>query len=304
MNDLFEYSGHGKMSTPKISIITPSLNQDEYLEETILSVLDQNYPDLEYIIIDGGSSDNSVEIIRKYEGRLKFWVSEKDKGHGDALNKGFSYSSGEIMAWVNSDDKYTPDSLSVVSEIFTKFPHIMWIVGRNSWWNSDGVTTRSARAPKNIYDFLLGRYAWIQQESVFWRRSLWEKAGGYINEDYKFMVDGELWTRFFLHAELYSVDSILSGYRIHSDNRAKKHYRECLSEMDRAISSMKKESPEIVLSTYSKLNLAIMNVPFWKYLPISFFFRKFIFPSEFMEAEYKNITRKNEVWIERTLPFS
>jgi glycosyltransferase involved in cell wall biosynthesis len=292
------------MNLPKISIITPSLNQGKYLDETIRSVLDQRYPELEYIIIDGGSSDNSVDIIRKHESKLKFWVSESDRGHGHALNKGFSHSSGEIMGWINSDDKYTSGCLNVVSEIFTKFPHVMWIVGKNSWWDSNGEMTRSARTQKNIYDFLLGRYAWIQQESVFWRRSLWEKAGGYINEDYNFMVDGELWTRFFLHADLYSVDEILSGYRVHSDNRAMKHYKECLREMDRAISTMKKECTENVLSTYKNLNVGILNVPFWKYLPVSIFFRKFIFPTAYMEAGYKNITRQNNKWIERVLPFS
>ena len=291
------------MGLPKISIVTPSYNHDEYLEETILSVLDQNYPNLEYIIIDGDSSDCSVGIIKKYENQLALWVSEKDKGHGNALNKGFSYSSGEIMAWINSDDKYTPGSLSVVAEIFEQFPHVMWIVGCNSWWNSDGEMTRSVKAQKNIYDFLLGRYSWIQQESVFWRRSLWDKAGGHINEDYKFMVDGELWTRFFLHAELYSIDSILSGYRVHSDNRAKNNYQECLKEMNKAISVMRRSCPENILSTYSKLNMGIKNIPFWKYLPVSLFFRKFMCPSAYKEASYKNITYQNNMWVERKLPF-
>lgn len=291
------------MSSPKISIVTPSYNQDDFLEETILSVLDQNYPNIEYIIVDGGSSDGSVEIIKKYENKLALWISENDRGHGNALNKGFSHSSGEIMAWINSDDKYTPGSLSIVAEIFEKFPHVMWIVGCNSWWNQDGLMTRSARTQKNIYDFLLGRYQWIQQESVFWRRGLWEQAGGYINEDYKYMVDGELWTRFFLHAELYSVDSILSGYRVHAENRARKNYHICLTEMDKAVSIMRSGCSEHVRSTYFKLNVGIVNVPFWKYLPVSSFFRKFIYPSAYKTADYNNITNINNKWIERTLPF-
>jgi len=291
------------LSSSKISIVTPSLNQGNYLEETIVSVLEQSYPDLEYIIIDGGSNDQSVEIIQKYEDRLKYWISEKDTGHGNALNKGFSHSSGDIMAWINSDDKYTPNSFRLVAEIFDNFPHVMWIVGRNSWLDSEGVMTRSASAPKNIYDFLLHRYAWIQQESVFWRRSLWEKAGGYINEDYKFMVDGELWTRFFLHAELYSVDSIISSYRVHSNNRAKINYRHCLNEMERAIFEMKNKCSPKVLGTYSQLNKAILNVPLWRYLPITLFLRKYIYPEAFNEADYKNITCQNKVWIERRIPF-
>jgi glycosyltransferase involved in cell wall biosynthesis len=166
------------MSLPKISIVTPSYNQGRFLEETILSVLDQGYPDLEYVLIDGGSGDDSVDIIKKYQQNLHYWVSEKDEGHGHAINKGFSRTTGEIMAWINSDDKYTPWSFKVVSEIFTQFPHVMWIVGFNSWWNSDGAMTGAARIQKKIYDYLLGNYAWIQQESVFWRRSLWDKVGG------------------------------------------------------------------------------------------------------------------------------
>ncbi len=294
------------MTVPKISIVTPSFNQERYIEETIQSVLNQNYPNLEYVIIDGDSSDNSVEIIKKYEDRLYLWLSEKDEGHGHALNKGFSHTTGEIMAWINSDDKYTPWSFKVVADIFTQFPNIMWIVGFNSWWNSDGVMINAERVPKNIFDFLLGNYSWIQQESVFWRRSLWEKAGGYINQEYKFMVDGELWTRFFLHEDIYSIDCILGGYRLHTENRAEHNYKECIKEMDRAISVMEQKCSNNVLKTYSELNIVnkIKKRVFCKYLPISQISRKFILPFTFREARYKNITYQKEKWIERTLPFS
>ncbi len=187
----------------KISVVTPSFNQSQFLEQTIQSVLSQNYSALEYVIIDGGSSDGSLNIIQSYDKQLSYWVSERDEGHGHALNKGFSRTTGEIMAWINSDDMYTPWAFETVAEIFLSFPHVMWIVGFNSWWNSAGAMTHASRGPKNIFDYLLGRYAWIQQESVFWRRSLWEKAGGYVNQEYELMVDGELWTRFFLHEPLY-----------------------------------------------------------------------------------------------------
>ena len=116
-----------KENLPKISIITPSFNQAEFLEQTITSVFSQNYPNLEYIIIDGGSTDRSVEIIKKYADKLTYWVSEPDKGHGDALNKGFNHSTGEIMAWINSDDFYFPWTFSIVSEIFKDLPQIYWL---------------------------------------------------------------------------------------------------------------------------------------------------------------------------------
>jgi glycosyltransferase involved in cell wall biosynthesis len=247
-----------------------------------------------------------VEIAKTYEKQLHYWISEKDEGLGHALNKGFSHTSGEIMAWINSDDMYTPWSLKVVAEVFTQFPSVMWIVGFNSWWNSAGAMTSASRAPKNIYDFLLGNYAWIQQESVFWRRKLWEKAGGYINQDYKLMVDGELWTRFFLHEELYSVDCILGGYRVHSENRAKLRYRECLEEMNSAISVMKQKCSHEVLNTYAQLQLLqkVRRTPFLRYLPISYFGRRLIFPAAFKNAVYRNITYENEMWTERALAFS
>ncbi|CAK8724192.1 MAG: Glycosyltransferase involved in cell wall bisynthesis [Candidatus Electronema aureum] len=285
------------MIVPKLSIVTPSFNQGEFIEETIKSVLQQNYKNIEYIVIDGGSSDNSVDIIKKYENKLHFWISEKDEGHGHAINKGFSHTSGEIMAWINSDDKYTPWSFNVVAEIFSNFPHVMWIVGFNSWWNSTGAMTTASRCPKNIFDFLLGNYGWIQQESVFWRRELWEKAGGYINQNYKLMVDGELWTRFFLHEELYSVDCILSGYRMHNSNRAKLYYSNCLEEMNIAISLMKSKCSINAIDIYRKIKLLekIKRFPF---------ILRFFDSSIQKNAGYKNIIFEDGLWRERIIPFS
>src|SRR3954471_21047527 len=112
---------------PVISIVTATWNRAGFLEEAMRSVLDQAYPKLEYVVVDGGSTDGSVEIIRKHADRLAWWCSEKDSGHCEALNKGFAHTTGEVMGWLNSDDKYTPWALAVVGEIFATFPDVQWI---------------------------------------------------------------------------------------------------------------------------------------------------------------------------------
>lgn len=295
------------MTQLKISIVTPSLNQAAFLEETIQSVINQHYPNLEYVVIDGGSTDGSVEIIKKYKKNLKYWVSEIDRGHGDALNKGFSHTTGEIMAWINSDDKYTPWAFKTVAEIFARHPDVMWITGLNSLWNDKGAMIEATRVPKNIYDFLNGDYEWVQQESVFWRRSLWERAGGYINDNYKLMIDGELWTRFFLHERLYLVDCILGGYRSHPDNRACHHADVVHQEMQQAIKEMKKNCNKEVLNRHSQLKRFIWarKQMIFKQLPISWLSKLFADPAVLKKTEHDNIFyfAAQSDWVKRRLPF-
>jgi glycosyltransferase involved in cell wall biosynthesis len=125
---------------PKISIVTPSYNQGKYIEETIRSVIMQGYPNLEYIVIDGGSTDNTVEIIKKYQNNISYWVSEKDKGQTHAINKGFEKATGDIVAYLNSDDVYMPYSFSVVADIMTRWD-ISWLAGVRSHLNPSGSIT-------------------------------------------------------------------------------------------------------------------------------------------------------------------
>ena len=205
---------------PKISIVTPCFNSERYLEETIQSVLNQNYPNLEYIIIDGGSTDSSVEIIKKYQNKLTYWVSEKDNGMYDALQKGFSKSSGEIMAWINADDMYHKNSFFIISELFGNFPHINWLLGAETSIDENSrfiYVNQSRRFTK--YDFLLGDFKFIQQESCFWRRSLWEKAGSCIDTSLRYAGDLELWVRFFSLEPLFVTDSLIGGFRARSQNQ-------------------------------------------------------------------------------------
>jgi glycosyltransferase involved in cell wall biosynthesis len=205
------------MKYPRISIITPSFNQYEFLENTIRSVLDQNYPNLEYVIIDGGSTDGSVDIIKKYAGRLTYWISEKDKGLYDAINKGFSHTSGEIMGWINSSDMQFPWTLQTIAEIFTDNKEVKWIHGLPSYLSQSGNNPRAVDTffPKNMYDALSGHYTGFQQESIFWKRELWDKSGGALNIKYKSAEDIGLWLRFFKYEKLYYVNLPLGCFRYH-----------------------------------------------------------------------------------------
>ncbi len=225
------------MTLPKISLVTPSYNQADFLEETIRSVLDQGYPSLEYVVIDGGSTDGSQDIIRKYESRLAYWVSERDGGQYDAINKGFSRTSGEIMAWLNSDDKLTPWALDVVADVFSSRGDIEWLTTLHQLvWDERGraVACRSTNGYSR-QGFLRGENltrpgvhtkGWIQQESTFWRRTLWNRACGRVDTSYRLAADFELWARFFQHSELYGVSAPLGGFRMHPDQKTAHHLEE------------------------------------------------------------------------------
>ena len=202
---------------PRISVVTPSLNQRAFVGETLGSVLGQGYPALEYVVVDGGSTDGSVDVIRENEARLAWWVSEPDNGLYHALNKGFAHTSGEIMCWINSSDAHYPWTLATVAEIFAQLPEVEWILGMPSEFGLSGGPKKVTPAFFNIYDVLAGRYRWIQQESVFWRRGLWERAGGRLDESVPLAADFELWLRFLRLTPLYHVETVLGGFRNHDD---------------------------------------------------------------------------------------
>lgn len=208
------------MNCPKVSIVTPVYNQAQYLEKTIYSLLQQNYPNLEYIIVDGGSTDGTLEIIKKYEDKLAYWISEKDNGMYEAIQKGFEKSTGEIMAWLNADDIYIQNSLYVISEIFTSFDQVNWLTGSNTFIDeSDRIIRIGNSRNLNRYDFLSNDYKWIQQESTVWRRSLWEKAGALVNTELRLAGDFELWLRFLRYEKLYVIDAPIGAFRVRSSNQ-------------------------------------------------------------------------------------
>jgi glycosyltransferase involved in cell wall biosynthesis len=231
---------------PKISIITPSFNQAEFLEATIQSILCQNYPNLEYIIIDGGSTDGSVEIIRKYQRHLHYWISEPDGGMYAGIAKGMARATGEILAWLNSDDLYMPWALALVASIMEQLPEVKWISTlQPAGWDDLGlcagfkVTMGFSRQA-----FLEGRYLpgcgdrgveWIQQESTFWRHTLWNTVDKERFTQCSLAGDFYLWDSFFNHTELYGVPCALGGFRNHSQQKTHNGMQQYLNEAEQCL---------------------------------------------------------------------
>ena len=234
---------------PKISIVTVNFNGSKYLEETILSVLNQNYPNLEYIIIDGGSNDGSLEIIKKYESRLSYWISEKDEGQYHAVQKGFEKATGDIMAWINSDDLYAPNAFYGVAQIFEEFSHVKWLMGIPREYNEQGVMMSRITLPWGRWSkhrYYTYDFQFIQQESSFWKRELWETAGSKMNLDYKYAGDMELWSRFFRHEKLYTTIATFAGFRYNSQNQRSIEFRQAyLQECVNVIKNEIKQMPII-----------------------------------------------------------
>ena len=221
---------------PRIALVTPVYNSEKYLEATIRSVLAQDYPNLDYFIVDGGSTDGTLEIIRKHEGQISGWVSEPDNGMYDALNKGFARTTGEIMGWISATDLLHVNGLAVVGSVFRDLPEVEWIEGVPTYFNEDGMTIAIAGIRRwSRWRFLAGANRTIQQESTYWRRSLWEKAGGYIDASRRFYSDFELWVRFFRHAQIYPVDALIGGFRLHGDSLGWSDMEACYRRYDEIV---------------------------------------------------------------------
>lgn len=200
---------------PKISLVTQCFNREDYIAETIESVLSQQYPNLEYIVIDDGSTDASWEIIRRYQKYLAYgeqWPGVR-KTPIPAINRGFTHATGEVLGWLNTKNTLLPKSLSSIGEMFEAFPEIEWLTGLATTINNKSQIVKVATLRKNIYDYLIGDWQTIQQESTFWRRSLWERAGGSLREEYPWSFDTALWVKFFQHAELYHAQTVFGTYR-------------------------------------------------------------------------------------------
>lgn len=226
---------------PKISIVTPSFNQGQFIEETIRSVLLQNYPNLEYIIIDGGSSDNSVEIIQKYKPWLTYWISEQDKGQSHAINKGLSMCTGDIIAWLNSDDLFKSGTLHCVAANLS-IEQPCWLVGgcEIEDYKRNALNIRYPPNCINKKTFLSWIENWFAQPSTFWNKKLFDIVGD-LDVDLSYVMDVDLWWRMVAYEEPMIIKKVLSEYRIHDKTKT--------------LSSLEESNSELILWSYKNFIL-------------------------------------------------
>jgi len=204
---------------PKISIVTPSYNQGKFLERTILSVLNQNYPNLEYIIIDGGSTDESVEIIKHYEQYLKYWHSKQDAGQAFAIREGFERATGDILGYLNSDDILLSRALQIVADIFSKEQKIQCLAGDciNIDAEDKYLFTRYSRT--QTYKHMLFDTMLNCQPATFWRREVYDKVGG-IDVNFQYCMDYDLFLRMLKDiGKMFSIPVILAAFRVHKESK-------------------------------------------------------------------------------------
>ncbi len=217
---------------PLVSIITPSFNQASYIETTMNSVLSQDYPRIEYIVVDGGSTDGTVDIVKKYESRIAWWVSEKDKGQTDAINKGFARATGEILAWINSDDMYEPGAVSAAVKYLQEHPEVGMVYGDCNFINETGKVIGRFNAIQTSYRLIRQGYVHIPQQTMFFRADLWKQAGP-LDPSFYFAMDYDLWTRISARSEIKYVPQTWANFRLHTSGKTIMADDRCWPEMVR-----------------------------------------------------------------------
>lgn len=210
------------MADLRVTIVTPSFQHDAYIEQTLLSVLEQDYPFIEYIVMDGGSTDTTVDILKRYEGRLK-WISEKDAGQADAINKGFALASGDIFGWVNSDDYYAPGAIAQVAQFFSDHPDAAFVygdvIGLDNKDQQYGVRLHIARRQgiaESDFDVLVNRYDFLVQPGCFWRASVWREVGE-LDITLRYTMDYEYWMRIARHHQMHYLPVVLAYERLYGE---------------------------------------------------------------------------------------
>ena len=215
---------------PLVSIVTPSFNQARFLEGTLHSVLAQDYAPIEYIVVDGGSSDGSVEIIRQYADRLAWWVSEPDRGQTEAINKGFAHATGEILAWLNSDDTYEPGALAAAVDFLQAHPQVGLVYGDANFIDAEGDIIGKFNAQQTSLRRLQRGGVYIPQQAAFWRSDLWRQVGP-LDPAFYFAMDYDLWLRLARVAEIRYIPQLWANFRLHGDAKTIAADELCWPEM-------------------------------------------------------------------------
>ncbi len=214
----------------RVTIVTPSYNQAPYLEATIQSVLNQEYAPIEYIIMDGGSTDGSVDLIRKYEKRISAWISEPDRGQTDAINKGFARANGEILAWINSDDILLPNAVAEAVDYLRSNPGVGMVYGDAHYIDAEGrVIGRFPAAQTDLLRLRRG-YVHIPQQASFFRKAIWEEVGP-LDPDFYFAMDYDLWVRIAGKAPIQYLPRVWANFRLHEDAKTINADDQCWPEM-------------------------------------------------------------------------
>jgi len=217
-------------SFPLVSIVTPSCNQARFLEYTIRSVLEQDYPNVEYILVDGGSTDGSLDIIHRYAERFAWWVSEKDRGQTDAINKGFARANGHILAWLNSDDTYEPNSVAEAVEYLRGRPDVGMVYGDANFIDQNGAVIGRFSAAQTDYKRLRRGYVHIPQQASFWRADLWKKVGP-LDPSFFFAMDYDLWVRLAAQTPIQYTPRLWANFRLHTEGKTVAADDRCWPEM-------------------------------------------------------------------------
>lgn len=226
------------MNFPKITVVIPSYNQGHFLEETIISVINQQYPNVEILVVDGGSKDNTVEIIKKYEMQLAWWVSEKDKGQSDAINKGFARATGDIVTWLCSDDLYTEGTLKRIAELFSQLPEDIGVVYGGATLFGENFATKNSFGYENANAerYIAGQA--FPQPSSFIKKQHLDEAGNWVREDLHLGMDYDLFARLGCVCKFHRVKEIFSRYRLHDASKTVSQHSRLIEDWTRTFSNL------------------------------------------------------------------
>jgi glycosyltransferase involved in cell wall biosynthesis len=250
---------------PKISVITPSYNSGRFIEHTIQSVLSQEYPKLEYIVMDGGSTDNTLEILQKYKGSVN-WISEKDSGQSHAINKGFALATGDVLAYLNADDIYEPGALHTVGNYFLKHPTAYWVTGRCRFIDQNDHEIRKLASIYKYFWLLWGSYKalmvidYVSQPATFWHRNVINQIGNF-NEGLHYAMDYDFSLRVGKIFTMWRINKGLAAYRIHSSSKTFSSTTSIKTQFDEDLEIARKNGASTILSIFHKYhNALIINI--------------------------------------------